>query len=309
MRVLPFALYNHHATDPRSEIIKTLIVASSIVCHLDCQDRLASNVSMSDQVTTGPVVPSYLYLYRPSPSAFSELTSRGTHSLWTSAPSPTLREGACNQVSCLDLWVRRISHQFQVGVTTRPIHWQSVVGPLLSAPPIAFWHTGPFTCASLNPPFLPFDSSPDLMPYVQQRNADQHIVFTDSGTPNLNVPWDPGVSVNRRQIPTHVPTAPAPPPPSTPADGSHLTLTRHKDRGDSMYRVSKGKRSDAAGDGPVSSGHVRNTNDEDKSDLPFVPHHTSPDPLVHHPSTTQLTHASGVPTTSRATNIVPHPVR
>lgn len=175
--------------------------------------------------------------------------------------------------------------------------------------PRRFWHTGPFTYASLNPPFLPFDSSPDLMPYVQQRNADQHIVFTDSGTPNLNVPWDPGVSVNRRQIPTHVPTAPAPPPPSTPADGSQLTLTRHKDRGDLMYRVSKGKRSDAAGDGPASSDHVRNTNDEDESDPPFVPHHTSTDPLVHHPSTTQLTHASGVPTTSRATNIVPHPVR
>jgi hypothetical protein len=241
-----------------------------------------------------------------SPFALSELTSRGTHSLWTSAPSPTLREGACNQVSCLDLWVRRISHQFQVGLTTRPIHWQSVVGPLLSARPRRHWHTGP----SLNLPFLPFDFiSRSHAPYVQQRNADQHTISTDSGSPNLNVPWDPGVSVNRRQIPAHLPTAPAPPPPSTPADGSHLTLTRHKDRGDLMYRVSKGKRSDAAGHGLISSDHVRNTNDEDESELPFVPHHTSTDPLVHHPSTTQLTHASGVPTTSRATHIVPHPVR
>ena len=169
------------------------------------------------------------------------------------------------------------------------------------------WHTEPFTCASLNPPSLPSTLSPRLMPYVQQRNAYQNIKSTDSGGPN--VPWDPGVSVNRRQIPPHVPTAPAPPPPSTPGDGSHLTLTRHKDRGDSMYRVSKGKRSDAAGHGIVSSDHVRNTNNEDKSDPPFVPHHASRDPLVHHPSSTQLTRLSDVPATSRATHIVSHPVR
>lgn len=76
-----------------------------------------------------------------------------------------------------------------------------------------------------------------------------------------------------------------------------------------MYRASMGKRSDAAGHDLVSGDPVSNTNDGDESDLPFIPHHTSPDPLIHHPSSTQLTHGSGVTTTSRTTHIAQHPVR
>lgn len=128
---------------------------------------------------------------------------------------------------------------------------------------------------------------------------------SDAGS--QNEPWDPGVSVTRRQVPPHTPAAPAPPP-SAPADGRHYTLTRHKDRGDLMPRVSKGKRSDAEGHPVVSPDHVRNH--EDESDLPFVPHHASPaDPPVHHPSdphTAQPAHLSGGHPTSRAAQIVPH---
>lgn len=142
---------------------------------------------------------------------------------------------------------------------------------------------------------------------AQGRKADQLVLSTDAGS--QNEPWDPGVSVTRRQVPTHTPAAPAPPP-SAPADGRHYTLTRHKDRGDMMPRVSKGKRSDAPGHAVVSPGHVRNH--ENESDFPFVPHHVSPDPPVHHPPdphTTQPTHLSGGQAASRATYIVPHPVR
>jgi hypothetical protein len=87
-------------------------------------------------------------------------------------------------------------------------------------------------------------------------------------------------------------------------------MTRHKDRGDLMPRVSKGKRSDAPGHRVVSPDHVRN--DENESDLPFLPHHASPDPPVHHPPdphTRQPAHLSGGHAESRATHIVPHPVR
>jgi hypothetical protein len=143
------------------------------------------------------------------------------------------------------------------------------------------------------------------MPHVNQRNADQHIICTDTG--RQNDPWDPGVTP-RRQIPTQSPATPAPPPRS-PADGRHRTLTRHKDRGDLMYRVSKIQRSDAANHGTLSSDHVRSMDYEDESDLPFIPRHASPDPPVHRPSTTQLAHLRGGHAASRATHIVPHPVR
>jgi hypothetical protein len=144
------------------------------------------------------------------------------------------------------------------------------------------------------------------MPHVQRRNADQHTIPTDSG--GQNDPWDPGVSVTRRQI-THSPATPAPPLPSLPADGRHRTLTRHKDRGDLMYHVSNGKRSDAAGHGIVSSDHTRSMVEEGESDLPFIPHHASLDPPVHLPSTTQHGHPSGGHATPRAVHIAPHLVR
>jgi hypothetical protein len=76
-----------------------------------------------------------------------------------------------------------------------------------------------------------------------------------------------------------------------------------------MYRVSKGKRSDAAGHGIVSSDHARSMGDEDEPDLPFIPHHASLDPPVHHPSKIQHDHPLGGHTASRAAHIVPHPVR
>lgn len=73
-----------------------------------------------------------------------------------------------------------------------------------------------------------------------------------------------------------------------------------------MPRVSKGKRSDAAGHRVVSPGHVRNN--EDESELPLVPHYASLDPPVRHPSdphTTQPADLSG----GRAAHIVLNPVR
>ena len=192
-----------------------------------------------------------------------------------------------------------VSHRFLGGPNGQPIHCQSVVGPLRSRTSCRQWHIGPFkfTCASLNPP------SPAR---PTQRNADQLTLPTDAGS--QNEPWDPGLSVTRRQVPAHTPAAPAPPP-SAPADGRHDTLTRHKDRGDLMPRVSTDKRSDAVGHRVVSPDHVRNN--EDESSLPFVPHHASLDPLVHHPSdphTTQPAHLSGAHAASRSTHIVPHPV-
>ncbi len=166
---------------------------------------------------------------------------------------------------------------------------QSVVGPLVSRTSGLYM---PFRL-SKSSVLTPLDS--DLIsrtpgPHFKKRNADQHT--------------DPGLSVTRRQVPTHAPAAPAPPP-SAPADGRHYTLTRHKDRGDLMYRLSKGKRSDAAGHGLVSHVH------DEESDLPFVPHRPD-DPPVHHPFDPYITqpayplrgHAA-----SRATHIVPHPVR
>jgi hypothetical protein len=186
-----------------------------------------------------------------------------------------------------------ISHQFQV--------WRAIANRLccgstsLSHARCPHWHIGPFKLsASLSP----------LLAAPQQRNADQLFLSTDAGS--QSEPWDPGLSVTRRQVTTQTPAAPAPPP-SAPADGRHYTLTRHKDRGDVMSRVSKGKRSDAAGHPVVTPDHVRK-----QDDLPFVPHHASPDPPVHHPSdphTTQPAHLSGGHAASRATHIVPHPVR
>jgi len=186
------------------------------------------------------------------------------------------------------------SHQFQVW---RAIHCQSVVGPLLSRThvrlPLA--HHRAF--------YIPFSQSSSPRRTTHQRNADKLSLSTDAGS--QNEPWDPGVSVTRRQLPTHSPAAPAPPP-SAPADGRHYTLTRHKDRGDLMPRVSKGKRSDASGHRVFLPDH------EDESDLPFVPHHASSNFPVHHPSdphTTQPAHLSGGQAASRAMHIVPHPVR
>jgi hypothetical protein len=163
-----------------------------------------------------------------------------------------------------------------------------------------------FTKSSVFAPLDPILISRTHSPHIQQRNADQQIISTDTGNPND--PWDPGLSVTRRQITTHAPTAPAPPPPSTPADGSHHTLTRHKDRGDFMHRASKGKRSEATGHGIASSDHVRSTNDEVRSDPPFIPRHASSGTPIQHPSTTQPAHPSGGHAASRATHIVRHPV-
>jgi hypothetical protein len=92
------------------------------------------------------------YLRYLVPSTF-DAHGRGTHSPWTSAPSPTLREGACNQVSCLDLWVPRFPINYQVW---RAIHCQSnrlwVHLPVTLARPVALGTSHPFTSAFLNPP-------------------------------------------------------------------------------------------------------------------------------------------------------------
>jgi hypothetical protein len=243
------------------------------------------------------------YLYYFLPYIF-EAHSRGTHRLWTSAPSPTSRGGACNQVSCLDLWVPRFPTNFK-------LEGQHLADPLaIACGSTSLSHVlSPLAHRTLYMRFFESSLSPSTSSHVQQRNAHQHmIISTVAGSQNK--PWDPGVSVTRRrQVPPHAPAAPAPPP-SAPVDGRHYTLTRHKDRGDLMHRVSKGKRSGAVDRGVVSNDHVRSN--EAESDRPFVPHHTSPDLPVHHPSdppTTRLAHPSGAHAASRATHIPPHPVR
>jgi hypothetical protein len=141
--------------------------------------------------------------------------------------------------------------------------------------------SSPFT--PLLRPFPPNTAASD----AQQRNADQHHVSsTDADTPDD--PWDPGVPVAQRR--SHAPVVPAPQ--TAPADGR----SRHKDRREEMYNVSRGKRSDAG-------RHVR-TSDEDEDDAPLVPHHASSDPHA-----TRVSHASGAHAASRDKRIAAHPVR
>ena len=85
-----------------SALIHATILRSEFV--IDPPSIVILSVSES-----GPLVPVVAPYYSSSclvPSV-SDAHGRGTHSPWTSVPSPTLRGGACNQVTCLDLWVPR----------------------------------------------------------------------------------------------------------------------------------------------------------------------------------------------------------
>ena len=147
--------------------------------------------------------------------------------------------------------------------------------------------------ASPHPPRHP------LYPY-SKRNADQLDISTDPGSSNDT--WDPGDPKPQRQI---SPSPPAPAPPFTPADGR----MRHNDRAE-MYRVPKGKRSDAAYGAVFGDRMCANNNNE--SDASFVPHRSSPDLRFHHASGPHPTHAaytSGVHAKSRPAHIAAHPVR
>lgn len=110
-------------------------------------------------------------------SSFFDTHGRGTHSPWTSVPSLTLRGGACNQVSCLDLWVPRFPRGPTLLIANRLwVHF--------SPTSRRQWHIPrPFTSASLDPP---------------QRNADKISFYPQMPAVKMNpgTPACPSPGVN-----------------------------------------------------------------------------------------------------------------
>jgi hypothetical protein len=135
------------------------------------------------RVTTSPrhpVVASY-YLCYLVPCTF-DAHGRGTHSPWTSALSPTLRGGACNQVSCLDLWVPRFPTNFKF--------WRANPLPIGCGSTSLSHVPSPLAYRAL---YMRFLQSSVSCRHTQERNADQlyrqmPAVKTNLGTPASPLP-------------------------------------------------------------------------------------------------------------------------